>query len=173
MVVIVGTLLVIAIASATGAATGAAVSNATECYSPLKVVGLDNCPQLKSDEGMGSNSIVDKMINAKADMLRQVRKRRGRQRRGSKMRVRGGVDLIPSVVARRLRSGATSQNCHRFLQRQHPSPLFLQPRRFHGCILWQLRACRFSFGREYCVLMLFLISVNRRTSTGPSSLAHL
>lgn len=73
MVFIIGALLIIAIASATGAAAGAAANNATECVSPLEVVGLGDCPELKSDGGLRSNSIINKLLVAKANMLRQVK----------------------------------------------------------------------------------------------------
>lgn len=44
--------------------------------SPLEVVGLGDCPEMSPDaEGgdVGSNAIVKKLLDAKADMLRQVR----------------------------------------------------------------------------------------------------
>lgn len=72
IVLITGSLLVIAIASATGTTTRAAASDVIDCFSPLEVVGLDNCPELKPDGGVRNNSIVEKLLAAKADMLRQV-----------------------------------------------------------------------------------------------------
>ena len=67
-----GSLLVILIASAIDAVTGAAGTNAMECFSPLDIVGLDNCPELNSNGGRHNNSIVQNLLAAKADMLRQV-----------------------------------------------------------------------------------------------------
>lgn len=48
--------------------------------SPLEVVGLNNCPELSPDgdgSDVGSNAIIKKMLETKADMLRQVFVRRG------------------------------------------------------------------------------------------------
>ena len=68
-----GSLLVmILIASAIDAVTRAAGTNAMECFSPLDIVGLDNCPELNSNGGRHNNSIVQNLLAAKADMLRQV-----------------------------------------------------------------------------------------------------
>lgn len=47
--------------------------------SPLEVVGLDDCPELIPDgEGgdVGSNAVINKMLEMKADMLRQVHNKR-------------------------------------------------------------------------------------------------
>eukprot|EP00752_Nemacystus_decipiens_P008223 g7353.t1 len=72
MVLIVGSLVVILSASAVDAASGAGATDAMGCCSPLDVVGLDNCPELKSNRSARNNSIVENLLAAKADMLRQV-----------------------------------------------------------------------------------------------------
>lgn len=55
------------------AATGAAeVPELTECLSPLEVVGLDNCPELESGRGSHGNSTVQRLLDVKAEMLRQA-----------------------------------------------------------------------------------------------------
>lgn len=64
MLPIIGALLMATIASASG--------DVVQCFPSLGVTGLENCPELKSDEGARSNSIVEKLLAAKADMLRQV-----------------------------------------------------------------------------------------------------
>jgi len=72
MVLIMGSLLVVLFASAIDAVTGAAATDTMECFSPLDIVGLDNCPELNSNGGPHNNSIVENLLAAKADMLRQV-----------------------------------------------------------------------------------------------------
>jgi len=56
----------------TGAATGAVAPELTECLTPFEVVGLDNCPELESDGGSRGNSTVQKLLDIKAEILRQV-----------------------------------------------------------------------------------------------------